>query len=138
MGSSNSGIPTLDNNPTYLQKFLTYKDNDIIASDVSRFRLIPPSTTTNGKNKYPVDQCKSFMRSVSEAGYGSIEETSRAGTTKKSLTFRKRPFSELGLSQQEGLKTLRITESDYNAEVQLQPTHLCVNQMKAETAIILY
>ena len=34
-----SGIPIIDNNSKYFQKFMMYQGKDIVASDVSRFRL---------------------------------------------------------------------------------------------------
>lgn len=109
-----SGVQVLDSNPKHLTKFLTYKGEELSASDVSRFRLMPP-TPTRGKNKYPVDQCRSFMRSVSEGGFGSVDESIKEGSSKKSFHFRKRPFSELGENQQETLKKLLITQTDYDA-----------------------
>lgn len=42
-----------------------------MASDVSKYRLMPPSQTTK-KNKYPVESCRSFMREVSNAGFGEL------------------------------------------------------------------
>ena len=40
----------------YLVKFLGFRGSQIQASDVSQFRLMPPSPLTPGaKNKYPVE-----------------------------------------------------------------------------------
>ena len=41
----------LDENPKYLNKFLTFKNPDIQASYVSQFRLIPPPENSQSKNK---------------------------------------------------------------------------------------
>ena len=113
----NLGDTILDSNPKYLSKFLSYKEPDVCASDVSRFRLIPP-TPTNAKNKYPVELCKSYMRSVSEAGFGTIDESRREGNSRKSFTFHKKPFSELGDKQHETLKRLRLTPLEYDSSQQ--------------------
>ena len=118
-----SGIPIIDNNSKYFQKFMMYQGKDIVASDVSRFRLMPP-TPTEGRNKYPVDQCRSFMRSISDAGFGNIDETPNkgAGSSKKKFTFRKKPFCELGSSQRDTLKRLCIREDDYSAVLTSTPS----------------
>ena len=39
----NTGREVPDNNPKYLSKFLTFKNVDIQASDVSQFQLMPPT-----------------------------------------------------------------------------------------------
>lgn len=77
-----SGTPILDNNPKYLSKFLSYKSTEVAPSDVSRFRLMPP-TPTQSKNKYPVEECRSFMWSISQAGFGSIDESRKDRSSKK-------------------------------------------------------
>ena len=56
-----TGSDVLDHNPKYLHKFLSFKGNSVLASDVSQFRLMPPSQTTK-KNKYPVENCRGYMR----------------------------------------------------------------------------
>lgn len=112
-----TGRAVLDENPKYLSKFLTFKNATIQASDVSQFRLMPPTPKqSQSKNKYPVEQCKTFMKEVSQAGFGSIEEVQKVtGSGRKVLTFRKRPYDELGNDQLETLKRLRINEDLYSA-----------------------
>ena len=111
-----TGRAILDENPKYLNKFLTFKNPDIQASDVSQFRLMPPTPkNSQSKNKYPVEQCKIFMKEVCEAGFGSVKEVQKAGSLRKVLSFKKRPYSDLGKSQMETLKKLRIDEDQYNA-----------------------
>ena len=117
-GKVNTGLDVLDKNPRYLGKFLTFKNNEIQASDVSQFRLMPPTpksaTDPNNKNKYPVERCKKFMKEVAEAGFGTIHEIQRGGL-RKALTFRKRSYDELGNEQVETLKRLKINEECYSA-----------------------
>lgn len=114
----NTGREILDNNPKYLSKFLTFKSVDIQPSDVSQFRLMPPkpssSTGVKQKNKYPVEQCKHFMKEVSEAGFGTLQEIQRGGSLRKGVAFRKRLYNELGDDQIETLKKLKINEELYN------------------------
>ena len=51
----------LDENPKYLNKFLTFKNVTIQASDVSQFRLMPPTpTTSQTKNRYLAERCKKY------------------------------------------------------------------------------
>lgn len=45
-----TGVETLDNNPNYLNKLLSFKGKDIMASDISKYGLMPLSQT---QNKYP-------------------------------------------------------------------------------------
>jgi hypothetical protein len=114
----NTGRDILDSNPKYLSKFLTFKSVDIQPSDVSQFRLMPPtpssSTGVKQKNKYPVEQCKHFMKEVSEAGFGTLQEIQRGGSLRKGVAFRKRLYNELGDDQIETLKKLKIDEELYN------------------------
>ena len=115
----NSNIQTgraiLDSNPKYLSKFLSFKNTNVQASDVSQFRLMPPTPNrSQSKNKYPVEQCKSFMKEVSEAVFGSVDEVKKNGSVRKSFTFKKRLFNELGSVQQDTLKKLKISEDVYN------------------------
>ena len=57
----------------YLANFLGYRGSQIQASDVSQFRLMPPSPLTPGaKNKYPVEKVREFMGTVANAGFGTI------------------------------------------------------------------
>ena len=72
----------------------------------------PTSKQLQSKNKYPVEQCKSFMKEVSQAGFGSVEKFQKSGSA---LTFQKRPYGELGNDQLETLKRLRINEDLYSA-----------------------
>lgn len=111
-----TGSAVLDENPKHLSKFLTFKNATIQASNVSQFRLMPP--TPNGsqsKNKYPIELCKKFMKEVSAAGFGTVKEVQKSGSLRKALTFRKRPFGELENAQLETLKRLRIDEESYSA-----------------------
>ena len=110
-----SGRAVLYEYPKYLSKFLTFKNANIQVIDVSQFRLMPPTPKqSQSKNKYPVEQCKTFMKEASQAGFGSVEEIDKGGG-RKALTFRKCPYSELGNAQQETLKWLRINEDLYSA-----------------------
>ena len=45
------------------------------------------------------------MRQVSEAGFGTIENSSGSS---RSLIFRKRPYSEMAIEQQKALKGMKI------------------------------
>ena len=111
-----TGSAILDENPKYLSKFLTFKNATIQASDVSQFRLMPPTpNSSQSKNKYPVEQCKKFMKEVSAAGFGAVKEVQKSGSLRKALTFRKRPYSELEYAQLETQKKLRINEESYSA-----------------------
>lgn len=111
-----TGSSILDENPKYLSKFLTFKNATIQASDVSQFRLMPPTpNSSQSKNKYPVEQCKKFMKEVSAAGFGAVKEVQKSGSLRKALTFRKRPYSELEYAQLETQKKLRINEESYSA-----------------------
>ena len=111
-----TGRAVLDENPKYLSKFLTFKNANVQASDVSQFRLMPPTPKqSQSKNKYPVEQCKTFMKEVSQAGFGSVEEVQKSGSGRKALTFRKRPYSELGNAQLETLKRFQVNEDLYSA-----------------------
>ena len=38
----------------------------------------PKPKQSQSKNKYPVEQCKTFMKEVSQAGFGSVEEVHNA------------------------------------------------------------
>ena len=100
-----------DSRAKYTSKFLSFNKPVITASDVSQFRLMPPSQTSS-KNKYPVRECKSFMREISDAGFGSLEEVQKEGCSRSLLTFRKRRYSDLNSSQQD--KKLRLTEEEYS------------------------
>ena len=112
----NTGRNILDSNPRYLSKFLTFKNPDIKPSDVSQFRLMPPtptnsvSTGVKVKNKYPVEQCRHFMKEVSEAGFGTFTEILRGLSLRNELTFCKRQYSKLGDCQIETLEKLKIDE----------------------------
>ena len=44
-----TGSQKLDNHPQYLSKFLSFKQRDIMASDVSKYRLMPPVQTDKKK-----------------------------------------------------------------------------------------
>lgn len=106
----NSGSEMLDENPKHLSKFLCYKGTEIMAIDVSKYRLMPPAKTTK-KNKYPVQQCREYMRRVSVAGFGTL--TNDSGSS-RSLTFHKRPYSEMGTQQQEAMKKMNISANVYH------------------------
>ena len=70
---SNSIISNISDN--YLAKFLSFKNRIIQASDVSQFRLMPPTPLIPGsKNKYPVENVKQFMGTIANAGFGLITE----------------------------------------------------------------
>ena len=62
------------------------------------------------KTKYPVEQCKHFMKKVSEAEFGTLARIQRGVSLSKGLTFRKRPYNRLGYSQIGTLKKLKINE----------------------------
>ena len=103
-------------NAKYLEKFLKFKGSQIQASDVSQYRLMPGLPCTSGsRNRYPVDQAKAFMRQVSEAGFGTCEEITKAGSKRKAFVFRKRSFSELDESRVEILKKIHIDSTTYSA-----------------------
>ena len=73
-----TGSAVLDDHPKYLSKFLTFKNTTIQASDVSQFRLMTPTpTSSQTKNKYPVEQCKKFMKEVSDAGFGTVKGSAK-------------------------------------------------------------
>ena len=46
-----TGRPVLDKNPKYLSKFLTFKNATVQASDVSQFRLMPPTPKQSQSKK---------------------------------------------------------------------------------------
>lgn len=96
----------------YLAKFLGFKSKQIQASDVSQFRLMPPSPLTPGdKNKYPVEKVKQYMGDVAAAGFGTIVEESKGGSKRKSTVFKKHSFDDLGESQKQTLQKLKLDES---------------------------
>jgi hypothetical protein len=103
-----TGIQRLDSNEKYLNKFLSYKGKEISPSDVSRYRLMPP-TQGKGKNKYPVEECKNFMKDIESAGFGSLS------SDRRSVNFRKRQYSELGSVQQENLKRMNLSMELYDS-----------------------
>ena len=107
----NTGSIVLDQNPHYLRKFLSFKGRDIIASDISKYRLMPPAKTDK-KNKYPVD-CRNYMREISSAGFGNI--INDTPTTRRSLIFRKRSFEDLEPDQQDTLKKKKILDTSYDS-----------------------
>ena len=75
---------------TYLSKFLSFNKSVISASDVSQYRLMPPSPLTpQSKNKYPVENVRKFMSSISSAGFGQVLEELRSGSKRKATMFRK-------------------------------------------------
>ena len=49
-----------------------------------------PPKSTGEKNKYPARDCREYMKEVSDAGFGSVEEISKEGRLRKTLTFKKR------------------------------------------------
>ena len=111
-----TGHAVLDENPKYLNKFLTFKNATIQASDVSQFRLMPPTpTTSQTKNRYPVERCKKIMKEVAAAGFGTVKEVQKSGSQRKALMFRKRPYGELEHGPLETLKRLQINEELYSA-----------------------
>ena len=60
--SANYICPNVPDN--YFVKFLSFKSSQILASDVSQFRLMPPTPLTpEAKNKYPVENVKEYMGS---------------------------------------------------------------------------
>ena len=76
-------------------KFLMHKNNGIEASNISRFRLMSPATTQTN-NKYPMQECRAFKHSMSEAGFSSIEEKKRDNSSRTALIFQKQPYNKLG------------------------------------------
>lgn len=111
-----TGSPMLDSNPRYLNKFLSHNGRDIAASDVSKYRLMPPTQTPN-RNKYPVEACREFMRDVSSAGFGSI--LNDTGANKRSVVFRKRSWNEMEVEQQSTLKKININSELYDSFLNL-------------------
>jgi hypothetical protein len=105
-----TGSQKLDENPQYLSKFLSFKGREIMASDVSKYRLMP-AIQSDKKNKYPVEVCKDFMKEVSTAGYGSIIESGN----RRSITFRKRHSSDMGGEQVENLKRMNFDIEAYDS-----------------------
>ncbi len=98
----------------YMTKFLSFNKQKITASDVSQYRLMPPSPSTQlSKNKYPVDKVREFMQNVSEAGFGTVCEEVRAGSKRKCTTFNKHVLEDLTNTQQEALKKLRVDSSSF-------------------------
>ena len=96
----------------YLAKFLGFKSKQIQASDVSQFRLMPPSPLTPGdKNKYPVEKVKQYMGNIATAGFGTIIEESKSGSKRKSTVFKKHSFDALRESQKQTVKKLKLDES---------------------------
>ena len=104
----NTGIEIIDDNPKYLNKFLSFKGTDIIPSDVNKYRLMPASQVGK-KNKYPVEQCRYYMKEVSNAGFGEIINDTG---NKRSLIFRKRSYDDMGEKQQDILKKININDYD--------------------------
>ena len=118
-----TGRVVLDENLKYLSKLVTFKNANIKASDVSQFRLMPPKPKqSQSKNKYPVEQWKTFMKEVSPAGFGSAEEVHKGGG-RKALTLWKHLYSQLGNAQRETLKQLRINEDLYNVSQSSNSSH---------------
>ena len=98
---------------------LLYQNPDIKPSDVSQFRLMPPTSSNSGvkvKNRYTVDQCRHSMKEVSEAGFGTFTQIQRGVSLRQGLTFCKRPYSELGDCQIETLEKLKINEELYSSQ----------------------
>ena len=102
--------PNISDN--YLSKFLSFKTTPIQASEVAQFRLMPPSPLTPGsKNKYPIEKVKEFMETVADAGFGKVIEGSRsAGAKRKTTTFQRYAYEDLGKKQQETWKRLKIDD----------------------------
>ena len=129
----------INNHPRYLSKFLTFKNSDIQASDVSQFRLMPPTPKTptdpgtKPRNKYPVEQCKNYMQEVSKAGFGTLHEVQRGGL-RKALVFRKRRYNELGSDQIELLKRLKVNEESYSAS-QMSSDSLASTSTSEDTSL---
>lgn len=69
--------------------------------------LMPPNHSQD-KNKYPAKECREFMKEISNAGFGTVEELNKEGSYRKTYTFRKRPYEALGDSQHETLKKLHL------------------------------
>ena len=112
----------------YLAKFLGFRCGQIQASDVSQFRLMPPSPLTPGaKNKYLVEKVREFMGTVANAGFGTIVEGSKNGSKHKSTVFRKHSFDSLGESQKQTLKKLKLDES-YSSSSSLSDGSTCTPQ----------
>ena len=107
-----TGSQLLDDNPKYLSKFLSFKAKEIAASDVSKYRLMPPVATAN-KNKYPVDACRTYMREVARAGYGNLINDEVG--SRRSMIFCKRQYSEIGDEQQETIKRMNISVESYDS-----------------------
>ena len=98
----------------YLSKFLTFKGDKIQASDVSQYRLMPPNPLTIGsKNKYPVENVKSYMGKIADAGFGKVVESVKKGSKRKSTTFYKHTYDELDIEQTNTLKRLEIDRPTY-------------------------
>ena len=101
----------LDN---YLSKFLTFKGDQVQASDVSQYRLMPPTPLNpTSKNKYPVENVKAYMGKVADAGFGRVVESVKKGSKRKSTTFYKYTYDELEDEQTNTLKKLKIDRSTY-------------------------
>ena len=98
----------------YLSKFLTFKGDQVQASDVSQYRLMPPTPLNpTSKNKYPVENVKAYMGKVADAGFGRVVESVKKGSKRKSTTFYKYTYDELEDEQTNTLKKLKIDRSTY-------------------------
>lgn len=57
----------------YLTKFLNFNKDTITASDVSQWRLMPPSPITpTDRNKYPAKKARLYMERIADAGFGTM------------------------------------------------------------------
>jgi hypothetical protein len=113
ISSDQIGSQLLDNSK-HVTKFLSFNRSEITASDVSQYRLMP-ATKTSDKNKYPAKECKSYMKRVADAGFGIVREIEREGSFRKCATFYKRQLQDLGIPQRESLKKLKISDEQYNS-----------------------
>ena len=101
---------------TYLSKFLSFNKSVISASDVSQYRLMPPSPLTpQSKNKYPVENVRKFMSSISSAGFGQVLEELRSGSKRKATIFRKHSLQDMATEQQSILKKLKVAETSFDS-----------------------
>ena len=77
---------------------------------------MPPSPLTIGsKNKYPVENAKSYMGKIANAEFRKVVESVKKGSKRKSTTFYKHTYNEFDIEQTNTLKRLKIDRPTYEA-----------------------
>ena len=105
---------------SYLTKFLSFDKKNISASDVSQYRLMPPTPLTPAsKNKYPVEKVREYLQNVSTAGFGTVTEEVRTGSKRKTTMFTKHALDDMTSKQHDILKKLKVDVSSFSPQSSL-------------------